>query len=110
MIPVRLRVAMVALAAGLLSARSATAGPVWDWLTHAECPSPSYSPVRYWAPAIAHLNDDIHGPKISVYAVNMHPETPITYDILKFKRKCPAPDPAATLIEVPLPPPTSKAR
>jgi hypothetical protein len=111
MVQVRRLIAVAfVIVAVLLCAAPASAGPFWDWLTHRECPSPTYSPLNYWAPSAVHLYADVHGPKISVYAANMHPEVPPTYDILKFKRKCPAPDPAATLIAVPTPPPESRSR
>jgi hypothetical protein len=106
----RLAVVVVVLIGGLGPARVASAGPFWDWLTHRECPSPSYSPVNYWAPSAVHLYADIHGPKVAVRAPETHPDVPPTYVTLTYRRKCPAQDPAATLIPVPTPPATSKAR
>jgi hypothetical protein len=106
---VRLRwlaVGTLILAAGLMPATTARAGPVWDWI-HG-CPPPDYSPFRYWTPAAARIHDRIHGPKISVYPPDRRPEIPPTFEIIPYK--CPATDPASTLIEVPTPPPTSRAR
>jgi hypothetical protein len=94
-----LTVAALVLAAGLVPARTAHAGALWDWLH--DCPLPSYSPFRYWAPGLARVNDRVHGPKLSVYPPDRHPEVPPTFRILEFR--CPAVDPAATLIEPPSP-------
>jgi len=102
----RLTVATLALAAVLLSAHTASAGPLMDWLFPDDGPTPSYSPLRYWAPRVGRVHDDCHGPKLSVYPPDRHPEIPPTYNILKFP--CPAVDPAATIIEPPTPPATSR--
>src|SRR5260370_39875000 len=92
--------------AGLLSARAASAGPVMDWIFPAAGAGSSYSPFRYWAPGPARVRDDIHGPKIDVYAPDRHPEIPPTYIVLQFDH--PAVTPAATTIQPPTPPATSR--
>jgi hypothetical protein len=94
------------VAAGLLWASTASAGPIMDWLFPDDGPTPSYSPLRYWAPAIGRLHDNCQGPKLGVYAPDRHPEIPPTYTILKFP--CQPVDPAATIIEPPTPPATSR--
>jgi hypothetical protein len=99
--------AALLLAALLLAPASAKAGPLLDWLHHT-CPRPTYSPFRYWAPGGAYIYDCVHGPRLSVYATNLHPEIPPSFIILKYP--CPPADPAATLIPVPTPPPESKSR
>jgi hypothetical protein len=101
-----LTAATFALAAVFLTAPQASAGQLWDWLC-GNCPPPAYySPARYWTPGLARLNDYCHGPKISVYAPNRHPEIPVDYTVLTFP--CPPVLPGATLIPVPVPPPESK--
>jgi hypothetical protein len=84
----------------------ATAGPLLDWFCPNDCPPPSYSPARFWAPAAARVHDFCHGPKIPVYPPDRHPEIPPTFTILKYP--CPAALPAATIIEPPTPPADSK--
>jgi len=109
MFPIRrLTVAALILAAGLVSTGTASAGPLKDWLFPADAPSPSYSPLHYWAPALERVNDKVHGPKLNVYAPDRHPEIPPTFTILTFSH--PAADPAATIIEPPTPPATSRFR
>jgi hypothetical protein len=103
----RLTVAALVLAAALVPARPASAGQLWDWLCD-HCPPPSYSPFRLWAPRAARVSDRVHGPKLDVYPPDRHPEIPPTFTILKYS--CPAVDPAATLIEPPTPPATSRFR
>jgi hypothetical protein len=102
----RLAVAALVIAAGVVCAPTARAGPLWNWL-HG-CPQPDYSPVRYWAPAVARAHDEIHGPKISVYPPDRHPEIPPTFEVLPYR--CPPVAPALTIIDVPTPPPESRAR
>jgi hypothetical protein len=104
----RLAVAALVLVAGVWSANSAKAGPLMDWLFPDDGPSPSYSPLRYWAPALGRVNDKVHGPKLSVYAPDRHPEVPPTFTIRNFPH--PAVDPAATIIEPPTPPESSRFR
>jgi hypothetical protein len=104
----RLLLAAFVLAAGLVSATPANAGPLRDWFHPEDAPSPSYSPFRYWTPRLARVNDAAHGPSLNVYAPDRHPEIPPTYTILKFTR--PAIDPAATLIEPPSAPASSRFR
>jgi hypothetical protein len=104
----RLTLAALVLCAGLAPASTASAGPLKDWLCGGDCPTPSYSPFRYWAPRLARCSDDVHGPKLDVYAPDRHPEITASYTILKFP--CPAVDPAATIIEPPSAPATSRFR
>jgi hypothetical protein len=96
-----LAVALV-LVVGLGIANPASAGPLKDWFCHGDCPPPDYSPFRYWVPWVARCFDKKHGPHLSVYAPDRHPEIPPTYAILTFR--CPAVPPEATLIPVPTPP------
>ena len=102
----RLTFAALALAAALVSPRPANADPLKDNLSYSA--GPSYSPFRYWAPGAARLSDDIHGPKLDVYAPDRHPEIPPTFIVLRFCRQ--PVDPAATLIEPPTPPAESRFR
>ncbi len=102
----RLTVVLLVVVAGLFGTRTASAGPILDWLFPDDGPTPTYSPGRYWAPGLGHLNDNVHGPKISVYPPDRHPEIQPTYTILKFP--CQPVDPAATIIEPPTPPATSR--
>jgi hypothetical protein len=104
----RLTLAALVVCAGLLPTSAASAGPIKDWFCGGDCPAPSYSPFRYWAPRAARVNDDCHGPKLDVYAPDRHPEIPPTYDILRFS--CPAVDPASTLYVPPTAPATSRFR
>ena len=104
----RLTVAGMVLAAGLLAASTASAGPLVGWFTHEDSPPPSYSPFRYWTPRAARVSDKIHGPRLSVYAPDRHPEIAPDYVIIKFPH--PAADPASTIIEPPTPPVTSRFR
>ena len=103
----RRMLALMVLLAAVATASTASAGP-FDWLFPSESQPNSYSPARYWAPRPAKLSDDIHGPRIDVYAPDRHPEITPTYTTLKFP--CPSADPAATLIERASPPATSKFR
>jgi len=81
------------LVAALLAAQSpASAGPVLDWLCHRDCPSPSYSPARYWTPTLARTYDCVCGPKLSVYAPDRHPEVPPNVVISRYP--CPPVAPA----------------
>jgi hypothetical protein len=104
----RFVVAVVVVVGGLGSARTATAGSLLDWLGCGPCPPPSYSPCRYWAPGLARVKDCIHGPRLSVYAPDRHPEIPPTFLNIPFP--CPAADPAETIIERPTPPASSAFR
>jgi hypothetical protein len=104
----RLTVAALVVFAGLLPPSAARAGPLKDWLCPGDCPPPSYSPFRYWAPRAARCNDDLHGPKLDVYAPDRHPEIPPTYNTLRFS--CPAVEPGSTLFEPPSAPATSRFR
>jgi hypothetical protein len=103
----RRMLALIVLVAVGATASTANAGP-FGWLFPSESQPNSYSPARYWTPGPAKFSDDIHGPRIDVYAPNRHPEIAPTYSNLKFP--CPSADPAATLIERPSPPVTSKFR
>jgi hypothetical protein len=94
----RIALAVLAAAAALVPAGTASAGPVWDWLC-GDCPRPSYSPLRYWTPTAARVSDCVHGPSQSVNPPDSHPEIPPTYDIPRYP--CPAAPPAATIIPVP---------
>ena len=104
----RLTFAALLFAAGLVPVSTASAGPVMDWLFPDDGPTPSYSPLRYWAPAVGHVHDNLQGPKISVYPPDRHPEIQPNYTILKYP--CPAAPPAATIIEPPTPPAESRFR
>ena len=83
MVPIRrLTLAALALAAGLVTVGAARAGPLASWLNPCSAPSPSYSPFRYWAPRLARVYDCIHGPRLSVYAPDRHPESrPLPDDV-----------------------------
>jgi hypothetical protein len=109
MVPVRwLTVMALVLAAGLASTSTANASPLKDLSCDGDCAQPSYSPFRYWAARAARLGDNVRGPRLTVEAPDRHPEIPATFTILKFP--CPAVDPAATIIEPPTPPATSRFR
>src|SRR5947209_1703432 len=100
----RLTIGALLLIAGI--ANTASAGPFLNWLAPGDGQPTSYSPLRFWAPGAARVSDQIHGPKLSVYAPDRHPEIPPTYTILTFP--CPAVPPGATIIEPPTPPPESR--
>jgi hypothetical protein len=102
----RLAAALLILWAMLVPATKATAGPLTDWLLPDDGPEPSYSHLRYLAPALAHLHDNCHGPKLNIYPPDRHPEIPPTYTVLTFP--CPPVAPGATIIPIPTPPATSK--
>lgn len=104
----RLAVVVLVLAAGVVPAQTASAGSLFGWLCHDDCPAPSYSRFHYWTPAAARVYGHVCGPRLSVDAPDRHPEIPPTFANLKFH--CPAADPAETMIEAPLAPETSKAR
>jgi hypothetical protein len=104
----RLTVAALLLAAGLVPAGQARAGFLGDLFGCGDCPAPSYSPLRYWAPGPARVNDCVHGPRYAVSAPDSHPEIPPTSYIIKFP--CPAAAPISTLIPTPTPPATSRFR
>jgi hypothetical protein len=105
----RATIAALALAAGLLSAGTAQAGgPLLAWLFPDDGPMPSYSPLRYWAPRLGRAYDHFHGPELSVYPPDRHPEIPPHYVIIPYPH--PAADPAETLIPVPSPPAESRFR
>ena len=57
----RLTWAALVLAVGLVFTTTAHAGPVANWLNGNDCPPPSYSPARYWAPRLARAYDCVHG-------------------------------------------------
>ena len=80
----------VVLAGGLLLPSAAHAG--WPFHRDGDCPHPSYSPLRYWAPALARLHDRCHGPSLSVYATDQHPEIAPASQIIRYP--CPAVAPA----------------
>ena len=104
----RRTVRALVFAVGLVSANTASAGPLMDLFIPGADQSSSYPPIRYWAPAVARVGDTIHGPRLSVYPPDRHPEIPATYSILNY---CyPAVEPAATFFEPPSPPPTSRFR
>lgn len=92
--------AAVVLAWALLVPSAASAGPLWDRLC-GHCPPPSYSPFRYWAPGAARASDCVHGPRLSAYPPDRHPEVAPSFTVLKFP--CPAAEPAATTIQPPAP-------
>ena len=96
---------LMAVAVVLLAARAASADGL-D-LHHGYDP-PSYCPFRYWTPRLARCYDQKCGPKLNVYAPDRHPEIVPYCIILGFPQ--PAVPPAATLIERPTPPATSKFR
>src|SRR4051794_28720589 len=98
----RLLVGVVVLVAGLVLAAPARAGSLLDWFGCGSCPPPSYSRCRFWAPRLARVCDCIHGPRLSVYAPDRHPEIPPTFVNLPFP--CPAANPAETIIARPTPP------
>jgi hypothetical protein len=83
----------------LLIPSAASAWPLLDRFCYGDCQRPSYSPLRYWAPGPARVSDCVHGPRLSSYAPDTHPDIPPTYTVLKFP--CQPADPAATLIPVP---------
>ena len=103
----RLAVAGLVFAAGFWPVAAARAG-LFDWFGHKDCPKPTYSPFRYWAPRAARAYDAVCGPKLSVHAPVRHPGVQPDFVILRYP--CPAAPPAATIIEAPLAPPTSKAQ
>ena len=88
----KMRTACV-LAAGLLPMSRASAGPFLHWLFPDDGPAPAYSPLRYWAPGLGLVYDKFHGPKVSVYPPDRHPEVPPTDVISRYP--CPPVDPAA---------------
>jgi hypothetical protein len=100
----RFVLAALAVAAGLLLPRPASAESLKEWLFPQS--DTSYSAFRYWTPGLARVHDDCHGPRLNPYAPDRHPEITPTYIILKFP--CPAVDAAATIIEPPTPPATSR--
>ncbi len=93
---------------GIVPANMASAGPIMNFFCPGDCPPGQYSPFRFWAPRAAKAYDDIHGPKIDAYAPDRHPDIPSTMKILQFP--CPPAAPAATIIEPPTAPATSKFR
>jgi len=101
----RLSAVALVLAVGLGYSGTANAGPVWDWLCGI-CPAPTYSPVRYWAPTVARTYDCLHGPHLSVFAPDRHPESPPSMAIIQYR--CAAAPPEATLYTVPIPPAESR--
>ena len=90
------------LTAGLAMANAAWADPPCA----GDCPRPSYSPLRYWAPRVPRAGDWCHGPWLSVTAPDRHPEIPP--DFIHIRYHCPAAGPAMTRIQSPTPPPESK--
>lgn len=102
------RPVLTAIAALVLLANSADAGPVLNWLGHHNDPPPSYPPIRYWAPNVARIGDCLHKPHLSVYPPDRHPEVPPTFALIKFR--CATAAPGDTLIEVPAAPESSKAK
>jgi hypothetical protein len=101
------RVAPVVVIAFLFSAAAAQAGP-FGWIFPSESQKNSYSPIRYWAPRAARVNDYVHGPKHSVNPPDRHPEITPSFNNLYFGSA--AVDPASTLIKIQQPPATSKFR
>ena len=104
----RLTVAALVLASGLLPASVANAGPIIEWLFPGAGQDNSYSAARYWTPGAARVVDHFHGPRLSVYPPDRHPEIPPGHIFLQYPR--PAVDAAATIIEPPTPPATSRFR
>ena len=102
------RLALTGLVLAVVSPCTAQAGPIMERLFPGIGQSSSYSPFRYWAPGAARISDEIHGPKLSVYPPDRHPEVPPNYTILQYPH--PPVEPAATIIEPSTPPPTSRFR
>ena len=99
--------AIIAVATSCLGANQAHAGPFFDWFGIFDNPPSSYSPLRYWAPNAARVNDHF-GPRLSVVAPDRHPEIAPTFTIIKFPSA--TSPPAETIIERPAPPATSGSR
>jgi hypothetical protein len=94
-----MKLAGLVLALNLLLPVPGRAGPIRDHLlkTSPSCPSPSYSPLRYWAPAVLRLHDHCHGPKVSVYSSDRYPGIPSPSVILPYQ--CPSVPPAVLVGE-----------
>jgi hypothetical protein len=103
-----LGLATLVLAGSLLPSPAPADGPVMSALVPDDTPKPAYSKLRFWAPAVARVNDHIHGPKINVYPPDRHPE--IAPTVLMIRYRCPAVSPGATIIPVPTPPAESRFR
>ena len=104
----RFTVGAIVLATGMIGASAASAGPSLTWLGFGDDPPPSYSPARFWAPGAAKLNDDIHAPRMPVYAPDRHPEIPPTHAILKYPTSIALPK--ETINQRPTAPATSVGR
>jgi hypothetical protein len=102
----RLTAAAFLLAVALVPAAPASAAFFEDWFSYHDCPKPSYSPLRYWAPEVLIVPDCIHGSHLSVYAPNRHPEIPASTINLRFR--CPPAAPPETFVPVTTPPETSR--
>ncbi|MFL5340064.1 MAG: hypothetical protein ACJ8F7_07925 [Gemmataceae bacterium] len=96
------------LAVALAGASTASAGPLDRWFGPHDCPKPSYSPLRYWAPRVPKTADRLCGPWQSICAPDRHPEIIPTCYCIPFH--CPPADPASTHIPTPAAPPESKFR
>ena len=81
----RRSLSIIVLLAAFATASTANAGP-FDWFFPSESQPNSYTPFHYWTPRAERLKDDIHGPRIDVYAPDRHPEITPTYNILRFPR------------------------
>src|SRR5207253_339851 len=58
----------------------------------AECPSPSYSPLNFWAPTWIRVKACFHHERLSVLPPDRHPEVPPTYVLQRYP--CPTVSPA----------------
>ena len=103
------RRAIFCLASALLAfAGVASADPPRDRYCPGDCPQPSYSPCRYWAPRIPRLFDQCRGPWLPVIAPDRHPEVQPDFIIIRYH--CPAVAPELTRIQPPTPPAESRSR
>ncbi len=102
----RLSLLILVLGIGLVTVCPVHAEGLPEWLFPSSGHDSDYSSAHYWAPALSKAHDDHHGPRLDVYAPDRHPEIPETYIILEYCQ--PAVPAAATLIQVPSAPVTSR--
>lgn len=103
----RSAIAAVIVATLLVTANTAGAGPILNWLGIGDDPPSSYPKIRYWAPTVARVGDAIHHRTLSVYPPDRHPEIPPTFTVIQYHNSVASP--AETMIPRPKPPETSRA-
>jgi hypothetical protein len=91
--------AALGLAATLLTAQAASAGPLWDALMDKlhGCPPSNYSSFHVLTPNLTYYYECRHGNRVSVYPPDRFPCMPPTYE--RYAYRCRAVEPKVLVAE-----------